>query len=233
MVACTAETSSPSVRQPRPSPTFECPNQSRTVEDDGALVGEPTESDVDGDGNLDELSINLDRGGEPGCQAFLVLDTNDGQVSLPVWQVGAEGGLPQPSVRAVVDVDGDGVREIVVDEATGASTQFVALYAVVGDGLVWVEGPEDQQGLFPYGGSVGHLEAVDCSEDGDVVVASATPAPGRSAQEHQLYRVERRRFTLVDGRLKPNGSETHTIPIEELERFPEYRSTPFGDCPAN
>ncbi|MEA2447540.1 MAG: hypothetical protein QOK47_1177 [Actinomycetota bacterium] len=231
LFACTADTPSPSVEQPSPTPTFECPNQASTVEDANALVGEPATSDVDGDGSSDAVSIHLDTAGERGCQAFLVVEVDTGRLSLPIWEVGPQGGLPQPTIKAIVDIDSDGSSEIVLDEALGASTQFVGLYALSDGGLTWVRSRTDQGGLFPYGGSVGHLEAVDCTNEGSLVVSAALPSPDRSAQARQIYDVRRRFFSLEDGQLVAENTETESLPIDDLERFPEYLSSPFGNCP--
>jgi hypothetical protein len=45
--------------------------------------------------------------------------------------------------------------------------------------------------------------------------------------------VRRRFFLLEDGQLVAENTETESLPIDDLERFPEYLSSPFGNCPPN
>ncbi|MFN2586937.1 MAG: hypothetical protein ABR613_02300, partial [Actinomycetota bacterium] len=79
------------------------------------------------------------------------------------------------------------------------------------------------EGLLGFGGSVGHLEAVDCAPGGGIVSSFAAP-DGRS------YRIERR-FLVFDGpRLVEDRVEVERAPLEELDRFPEYAASPFGSC---
>lgn len=229
--ACTTDSAAPEAQPPSPTETFACPNQLETIEDAGSLVGESVDDDVDGDGTPDSISIHMDAEGGPGCQAYLTVETRGEHLSVPAWLIGAQGGLPQPQIKAIVDINSDGSKEIVLDEATGASTQFVGVYGISDGELVWLRSRE-QQGLFPFGGSVGHIEAVDCLTDGTIVVSMAVPAPNAEVPA-QIYSVRRRIFSLSGGRLVPEMTEHHRISIQDLERFPEYQSSPFGNCPAN
>ena len=54
--------------------------------------------------------------------------------------------------------------------------------------------PAGGEDLFAYGGSVGHLSAVDCTGDGGVVISTATPGAARSEAEQGIYDVERLRY---------------------------------------
>ena len=203
--------------------------RSATIEDSGSLVGDPVEDDVDGDGVQDTISLHSDPGGDTECRTFLTVETGAGRFSSSAWLVGSEGGLPEPRITAIVDIDSDGFKEIVLDEATGASTQFVGVYRITAGGLVWVRSRESH-GLFAYGGSVGHLEAVGCAAEGTIVVSNAIPAADDSGE---TYEVRRRIFSLSTGELEPEKTERHSISIHDLERFPEYRTSPFGNCSPN
>jgi len=227
--ACTADSPPPETQPPTPTETPACPNQSTTIEDGAALVGEPVEDDVDGDGARDTISIHMDPTGEAECRTFLTVETGAGSFSSSAWLVGEEGGLPEPRITAIVDIDSDGYKEIVLDEATGASTRFVGAYRITAGGLVWLRSREPH-GLFAYGGSVGHLEAVGCAAEGTIVVSTAMPAADGSAQ---TYSVRRRTFSVSDDKLEPEKTERHSISIHDLERFPEYRTSPFGNCSPN
>lgn len=229
--ACTDDPAPTPAQSPTPSPTFACANQQETIEDTGLLIGEPVEDDVDGDGGEDRIAIHMDPDGVGDCRTFLTVGTGGHTLSTPAWLVGPQGGLPHPRVTAVVDIDGDGTDEIVLDEAIGASTQFVGVYAISDGQLVRLRSREPQ-GLFPYGGSVGHIEAVGCAGGGTIVVSMAVPAPNSDVSA-QIYKVTRRSFTIGDGRLEDEKTEHHRISIHELDRFPEYESSPFGNCDPN
>ena len=169
--------------------------------------------------------------------AFIVVELgNVTVVAAPVWEVGAEGGLPQPRIHGFIDIDGRPGTEVLVDEAAGASTQFVGAFAAVEEDLERVTaeggvapGAGPVADLFPYGGSVGHIEAVDCTTDG-IVVSTATPSGSSADAGSVAYEVERRFFSFDGVDLEEEDVETETVPIEELNRFPEYESSPFGNC---
>jgi hypothetical protein len=132
-----------------------------------------------------------------------------------------------------VDIDGGAGEEILVDEAAGASTQFVGAFIYSDDALqrVTVSGGLDQasaagtENLFPYGGSVGHVEAVDCTSSGTVVVSTAMPGSSQGS-----YEIERRFYAFDGAVLKREDVESARVPIARLSRFPEYSSSPFGSC---
>jgi hypothetical protein len=241
------EGSSPSVKPPTtisrtggeasPSPTesptsdivSECPDAADVTSDPSARIGGSLHGDVDGDGSPDEVSLAFDEKAARGCQAFLIVEGADETRVLAIEGFDPGFGLPQPRLNTLAEVDAAPGSEVVVDLVTGASTQFVGLFTATGEGLarVVVEGddfPTDD--LFPYGGSVGHLEASNCAgEAGTVVVSTATP---RGAD----YQVTRRFFSFEDStpRIEPSSTERERIAFEELRRFPEYKSAPFGAC---
>lgn len=194
--------------------------------------------DLDGDGEDDVTYIAHDGQGDIGCRSFLVVDAAGIAYSAPVDPSGDQRALEIPSLNSLVQLDEEPGAEIVVNIETGASTQFVGVFTLTDEGLerVTIEGRGPgpfagelgDQDLFAFGGSVGHLEAVDCLGRGAVVMSAAVPK-GDSADE---YEVERR-FFLMEGTeliLDPDATERHTIEGLNVDRFPEYRSSPFGGC---
>ncbi len=150
---------------------------------------------------------------------------------LPVLKRGEVAGLT-PSLHGLREIDGEPGLEIVVNEAAGASTQFVGVYRVGEEAIEQLRFPKGTAGLFAFGGSVGHLEAVDCSGRANVVVSSAVPAPGEGALEENLYRVGRIFINYEGSRPEVESKEIQRVPIEDLDRFPEYANSPFGSCAA-
>jgi hypothetical protein len=82
--------------------------------------------------------------------------------------------------------------------------------------------------LLAFGGSVGHLEAVDCDANGDVVISVALPE-GNTAE---AYEVERRFFTSAGAKivLVRSRTERHTVDATGIDDFPEFAGSPFGSC---
>jgi hypothetical protein len=187
--------------------------------------------DVDGDGTDDKVSLFADPEGDEGCGAFLVVEAAS-TIVASVWEVGEVAGLPQPSLQGLRDVDGAAGFEIIVNEAAGASTQFVAVYRVQGDAIERFEFAGEPEDMFAFGGSVGHVEAVDCSAETDVVVSTAVPAPGEEALEKGLYRVVRTLISYDGVTPRVEDKQVHEVLISDLDRFPEYANSPFGTCAA-
>ena len=215
-----------------------CPNEAAAL-DPARQLGTSTSADVDGDGVQDGVRIAADpASSNTACTTFVVVEaSSSGTVAAPVWEIGSMGGLAQPRVHGFANLDGRPGDEILVDEAAGASTQFVGAFVYFDGDLqrITVEGSfgsEEVPGgadLFPYGGSVGHVEAADCTDDG-VVVSVATPSSEPGDAEEGIYRVERRIFVFDGPTLEREDVEVHNVPIDELERFPEYAAGPFGSC---
>lgn len=226
-----AEDSERPVAQPGRSADSACPNASEVVGSRKAEQGTTRRADVDGDGRDDDVRLSLDFEAPVGCQAFLEVETATKTLVEPVWMMGSSGGLPQPSLYSFSNLDRRGGYEIVVNEASGASTQFVAAYGFEDGELKPIRVPDTTNGLFAFGGSVGHIEAVDCTSEGEIVISSALPAAGRSAMEEGLYQVRRTIYSWR-GELKRQETELHRVAIEELEQFPEFRLGPFGSCAA-
>lgn len=212
---------------PAPEPT--CSNQEAVLSDASLRTGEDLSGDVDGDGAPDSVSIYFDPTGEAGCQAFVVAELDEGGSiagALDTWR--SDYGLPRPTLNALHDLDGDEVPEIVVNTGVGASTQFVGI--VTEDGGVLkqvtadVRNPQSlADGMFGFGGSVGHLEAVDCADDGKIVSSFAVPAG-------DVYEVTRTFFSWDGSKLVRAGKRTERMPIDRIQELPEYALSPFGGC---
>ena len=219
-------------RSPSPAPSGACANANLVVQTRGTRVGGTDVVDVSGDGRPDEVRLHVDTDEPVGCQAFLAVETGAGLVVAPVWETGETSGLPQPTLLRFVELDGTGGAEIVVMEAAGASTQFAGLHSMVDGSLVRIDFPGGYEGLFPFGGSVGHIEAVGCTEDGSLVVLEAVPGDSPEDVERQVYRVKRSTFSVSDAELSPEDVENLEIPLARFHRLPEFAAGPFGSCPA-
>lgn len=229
----TSTPESPSVS--RGSPTAEangarCPNQTAAVEM-GEVVGGTVAGDLGGDGSPDdETFLVTDESGGPGCRHFLVAEVGDERLVAPTTEEGLQYDLQLPRIHAIVQVDGEGAEEILVDLEQGASTQFIGMFTVAGGGLerVVVQENTDFGNLFPYGGSVGHLEASNCTDraGADVVVAVAMANTTDYTVRYRLYDMVGSRLEALPRRQQP--------PIETVNnptRLDEFASSPFGECP--
>jgi hypothetical protein len=233
LAGCTASKTTQTLH-PSASPSIEGGECDHQAEVTGKVDDRTNSTDVDGDGTKDPINIIIDGQGQAGCRAYLSASIDGDIVSEPIWQQGRQGGLPAPSFAGLAQIGGGGM-EIVVNELAGASTQFVGLFTYVDGALerirpkagtdLWT-GAAD--GVFPFGGSVGHLDAVDCSDDGHVVVSEAIPA-GSSAD---AYEVQRRFFTLDGSTLVEDKdlAEKATVDGLKLDDYPEFASSPFGSC---
>jgi hypothetical protein len=219
-------------REPRSVPPA-CPNQNEVAADDGRQIGGELTGDVDGDDQADRVRLTLDAEAEVGCQAFLAVDLGASSVVAPIWETGPQGGLPQPRLHSLVQVDSEGGLEILVDEVAGASTQFVAVYIYDDGSIEKIEPRGVPDGLFAYGGSVGHIEATGCASGGDIVVSQALPGETRRSLNRSLYDVTRRYFTRVgEAYTRERVERQRDVPLKNLDRFDEFGSGPFGNCPS-
>ena len=203
-----------------------CPNGQ------AAAVAEPlggeVAGDVDGDGADDGAYLVLDEDGGPGCRTFLVVETGAGTLVAPTSDEGVEHALQAPRINSLVQVDGEGGSEVLVDLEQGASTQFVGMFTVSGGALerVRVQGPAPSGDLFPYGGSVGHIEATDCGADpGSVVVTTASPVGRRYEVRTTSYEMVGAELRLVTRQERPR-----VIGPSELGDVAAFGSAPFGSC---
>ncbi|MFN2593450.1 MAG: hypothetical protein ABR579_01000 [Actinomycetota bacterium] len=207
-----------------------CSNEQAVVTNESFRLPGSIAGDVDGDGLSDRVQLALDRAAGPGCQAFLVVQTGSAIISGAIDAWSLEGGLPQPRLHSVAQINGTGGDDVIVDVAAGASSQFVSVLADVDGALAPLAFEKNAPGgfkdMFAYGGSVGHVDGADCAPDGGVVVSSAV-AGGTG------YRVTRLFFTVHGATLKadPSRNQTSSAPLDGLARFPEFPAAPFGTCP--
>jgi hypothetical protein len=195
----------------------------------GPLIG-----DIDGDGAPDHVYLTLDAGAPEGCRAFVVVSgVATFAAAIDDWDAAA--GLASPSLNRLAQVDGRPGAEIVVNLAAGASTQFVGAWSGF-DGRLERIVADDRAGdpataggtLFAFGGSVGHLEAVDCTPTAEVVISSAIPKGAR-------YQVERSFYHPDGASLKLDIAQTEhpVVSANEIDDFTEFGASPFGTCPAS
>ncbi|MGI8520361.1 MAG: hypothetical protein ACR2MC_07150, partial [Actinomycetota bacterium] len=117
--------------------------------------------------------------------------------------------------------------EIVIDVAQGASTAFVGVFSMASGRLERVRPPRLPNipaGLFAHGGSVAHLDAVECRRD--LVMLSSALAEGRG------YAVTRRFLEPRGTRwlLQRSLTERSTISSQRIVRFEEFSAPPFASC---
>lgn len=193
------------------------------------MAGGEVSGDVDGDGSDDVVFVVRDESSPPGCQTFLVAETAEGVLSTPTEEPDIAYALQAPRVNSLAQIDGDGGLEILVDLEQGASTQFLGMFKVESGALqkVRIGGGSAYGDLFPYGGSVGHIEASNCAETpgADVLIASATPNATDYTIRTVLY--EMRETTLVP---LPRSEQPPISTGPDVELREGFDSSPFGDC---
>lgn len=222
----------------RTDPQAQCDNEASVVDStavpsEGVLTG-----DIDGAETDDTIYIATASDADAGCASFLVVTAGGTIYSAPVDPSGTPRSLAEPTLHSLVQLDLQPGTEIVVNLETGASTQFVGLFKITSEGLerITIEGRGPgpfaqelgQDNLFPSGGSVGHLEAVDCLGPELIVMSAAIPM-GDSAER---YEVERRFFRLGGTvlTLQPDATEVHEVEGLTVDRFREFAASPFGSC---
>lgn len=207
---------------PRTSPAasldLPCEEQEGILDDPEAheLAG-----DVDGDGAPDRVVIAPATG---ECPPVLVVVSARRALSIPIEEEVSGPGLPR--LMGLLEIgDGDGA-EVVVVLGAGASTEFFGVFTVVNNELdrLRIRGPSRFGDLFPSGGSVGHMDASDCADDGRVVISSAVPNGDRYLVERRFYEVDREV-------LRWTGRGDRLVDLDDLGSIPEFGSTPFGSCP--
>ena len=220
-------TPTPQVSEPAP-PNTRCPNMPDVVSS-GERVGGELTGDVDGDGSDDVVYVVRDDEGPAGCQTFVVAETAVGRLSSPAEEPDVSYSLQAPRINSLVEVDDSPGAEILVDLEQGAATQFLGMFTVVGKKMerVRIGGAPAYGNLFPYGGSVGHIEASNCTKEGgaELLIAMATP----NATDYTI------RTVLYDMR----GSTLQPLPLDEqppvatgtdVEASEGFDSSPFGAC---
>jgi hypothetical protein len=234
--ACTPEPLGDDIQGHALIPGSDCQEETEMMMNEKLRTQGKLEGDIDGDGKSDEVFIvALPNGGVTRCGSFVVVETGGATFSVPADDSDQPRSLPVPRLNSLAQIDGEPGLEIVVDIEAGASTQFVSIFtlddklelmALKGKGPGPFSGQIDN--LFAYGGSVGHLDGVDCAEGGYVVMTAAVP----SGDTADAYRVERRYFlatgsTLV---LDKERTEHETVTARDLDELTELTSAPFGSC---
>lgn len=216
---------------PPQSPGSDCPNEVDSVAS-GERAGGEVSGDVDGDGSDDLVYVVRDANGPPGCQTFLVAETAAATLSTATEDPGVSYSLQAPRVNSLVQVDGKDGLEVLVDLEQGAATQFLGMFTVAGGSLVKVRigGGSAYGDLFPYGGSVGHIEASNCTKEkgADLLIAIATANVTDYTIRTVLYEMQ--------------GTTLQPLPLNEqppiatgpdVEASEGFDSSPFGDCPTS
>jgi hypothetical protein len=226
--APTASIPAPATPSPSPSPAVSqtgCPNEARATR--RGLIPAGLRGDVDGDGRRDRIRLAVDQTGPDGCRAFLVrTDRGEREVAaIDEPRMSFDLGLPTlDSARPIDDEPGD---EIVVTLVSGTSTQFYGMFTAAANGLVRItieEGPHGD--LFPYGGSIEHLESSDCSDDPPgLVISGAVPRGDDFEIRRSFYSFEGHRLKALE-----EASQDAVVPFEELVSFPEFGQAPFANC---
>lgn len=214
---------SPTGAEP-PGPT--CPNQAEAV--GAALQRDPAGSgDIDGQGGPDPIFVVADEQGAPGCAGFVVVDLGTEPVSAAVSFPEIDPRFGFPSFNSTADINDVPGEEIVVNVMAGASTQFVSVYTFDGAALVEVSFEkavgDETSGVFGFGGSVGHVEAVDCVADSRVVVSSATPKGRR-------YALSRLFLDPLGAVWNAVGAERSIGSLRQVTNNPEFAGSPFLNC---
>jgi hypothetical protein len=222
-----------------PTPTeteasFDCPNQEVAVADKslrrpGRLAGE-----LDDDGVRDGVFLVVDQAGEPGCQAFIVVDDGDlRSAQLELEQIPFEMGFPRLIGLPLID-ERPGA-EIVIGVGAGASTQFAAVFTSVQGEIVPVlreDAPNLEGSLLAFGGSVGHQDAFDCAPEigpGAVVVSAAEPLAGGAKFKYvrRFFFSQSPAVFAEEQSLREEGS----IRFNRFDSLHEFPNAPFGSCP--
>ncbi|MEA2506495.1 MAG: hypothetical protein QOH48_1113 [Actinomycetota bacterium] len=184
--------------------------------------------DVTGDGAADVVRIAVDPGGPADCSAFVVVESSSGAVAAAIPQWEPTPALPAPHLNSLVRIDAAAGDEIVIDVTAGASTQFEGVYTYSeGRVLPLAVTGIPFTGLFPYGGSVGHLDGQACTS-GMVVVSSALVTGPTGLR----YAVVRRFFRPGDGELLYAAGRTQHLSLRSaaLSTLPEFSDGPFAGC---
>lgn len=186
---------------------------------------------MDGDGSDDVVFVVRDDQGPAGCQTFVVAETAAGRLSVPAEEPDVSYALQAPRVNSLVEVDDRAGAEILVDLEQGASTQFLGMFTVVDGNLerVVIGGGSAYGNLFPYGGSVGHIEASNCTKEAgaELLIAMATP----NAADYTIRRVL---YDMRGATLKPLplGEQPPVATGSDVEGSEGFDSSPFGACPS-
>jgi hypothetical protein len=213
---------------PEPSESLpnQCPKEWGILADGNLAQPRSLTGEVDGDGVTDEIRLVVDRKAKPGCQAWVVVATDGGDIAAPIEEEDLPFDLGLPALERLVPVDNRAGDEVLIRIHSGASTQFFGLFTAVDGELRRVliirkdEGPPVALSL-PSGGSVGHFDAADCARD-RVVISSAVLKGDR-------YKVKRS-FYSPGPVLRGRSTEQKLVAAKGMNDFPEFAATPLGSC---
>lgn len=210
------------------SPGSDCPNASEAVAS-GERVGGEVSGDVDGDGSEDVVYVVRDPNGPAGCQTFLVVEASDVTLSTVTEDPGVSYALQTPRVNSLVQVDGEGGLEVLVDLEQGAATQFLGMFTIANGTLMKVRigGGSAYGDLFPYGGSVGRLEASNCAGEkgADLLIAMATANATDYTIRTVLYEMQGATLQPL-----PRNEQPPIVTGADVAASEGFDSSPFGDC---
>jgi len=230
LIAACDTSSSPEPETPRADePSTSCPNEEKLTTNERMHKGE-LRGDVTGDGEADVVLIGIDEEAEVGCRALLFVVAGDRTSAVSLDSEDTDMSLGMPALEGIKQIDGEGGNDVIVNLASGASTLFAGVFVFAAGGLeqVQIEGSQPPvENLFAHGGGVTLLSAVDCGEDGTVLVSTAMT-------EGRRYRVDRHAYESEDGVLVMNSSkdETQRLSLRAIPRsFPEFAGPPFSSCP--
>lgn len=235
LVSCDAPGAGNGAVEQRHVSSSDCDNADAVAKGEGRGEGSLW-ADLDQDGTDDEVYIAYDKSGDAGCQSFLVVDSGPVVYTAAVDPSGTPRALLMPHLNSLAQIDGKGGPEIVVDVEAGASTRFLGVF-ILSDSLerlsIKGRGPGpfstelSRDDLFPFGGSVGHMEGVDCT-DGKIHMVAAVPV-GDSAD---VYRVENRFFDIkgTAAVLDRSLTTTEKRKVSEVADLPGMAASPFGSC---
>ena len=210
-----------------------CPNAERVAAGGGRRERGRLRADLDGRPGAEQAWLTLTRRGGVDCRTWLVAEGNFGSTVVPIagTEPFAFESLGLPALARAASIDDTRGAEIVVDVTAGASTTFAAVFTLQRDTFVKVDarGPGAPSGdLFAYGGSVAHLDAVDCAGSSTVVIS-------RARADALRYSVTRHYFSAegpVWRALPTRAEKGEAVPRKLAARWPEFGSFPFSSCEA-
>jgi hypothetical protein len=235
LAACSAESpevaSSGSSSRPRRAPTPRCGNRQLMLSGEARRRPGRLVAQLDDRPGRERAWIAVGPSPREDCRAWLLVEGSFGRAGVPIagTDAFARASLGLPVLSGTASIDGHPGAEILVDVTAGASTTFVAVFSLVGGDVVKVDvvgtgAPPDD--LFSFGGSVGHVHAVDCAGRARVVVSRAQAGARR-------YAVARRYFAAEGPvwRAQPDRNERGAAWPRQLgRRWPEFSSSPFLSC---
>jgi hypothetical protein len=192
--------------------------------------GPALSGDTDGDARPDRISV--ERRGK-SCRFRIVVRRRQTELRAPLADVACgrdvEGGLPR--LEGLAAVDPRPGAEIVVDVWSGASTEFSALWTVRSSRLEQLRFPACCSGSFPYYGSVGHDERVDCVAGQPGVIVSSSARLLAVTGKRQRLAVVRRFYRISGSTVTRTRSERHRVVTRADPPYPEWREPqPFPSC---